>query len=235
MSHPSKTEVAAAVPARVEHLESRRLFAAPFSDADLAGDVVLITESERATIQPRGNLQIPAGTLTTTDGVDHAVNGNYIVRTDGIIGVSLSALDLDQQGFDGWLNSSKDVAIGINGALGPDPTPPEQQDLALILKHSLIFSPADLLGTWRIHGTHASGSLAFDGTGKVIGGEITSGSAQPAAITGGTYIISQQGDVSVTVTTGSGTTALALRGTLNNSKDVLGRRAIRPRATWISR
>jgi Ca2+-binding RTX toxin-like protein len=198
-----------------EALESRRLLAVSFTDADIAGTYELAGEGGRGTI-----VADAAGNITGGDigGLFDITGGEYQLRPRGDFDVTVLVEDFPSN-YLGVLNSSKDVAL-----LMDEPGDPGDSAIELALKHTGgAFAAADLAGVWNVAGAHVRGTITFAANGQITGGNLVDENGVAVAVTAGSATISAAGAVTADLTRAAASSIVpsSYSGAMNNAKNVL--------------
>src|SRR5687768_4364711 len=205
----------------LESLESRRMLAVSFGAADLAGTFSFLGEG----VSGRGSVTIDsAGNVTGGSYVDEA--GATLRFKSGVLGVTQ---DGTGSGFMktthltdpiarvvGSNNSTEDV-VALHDTEPSNTTVP----MVLLVRRATSLTNTDVAGTWRVGQV---GSIAFDSSGNVTGGNIgTAALGFEVTITGGSYAVGPGGTLSGTadVTVPDfGDMTINFNADLNRGKDV---------------
>ena len=150
---------------------------------------------------------------------------NYTVSAGGMVTVTLyipdksSASGHDTVVWNGALNASKDLFAG-DAAVSSDL---EKPTLVTMTKHTGTFALSDMYGTWNITADEMTGSLAFNGAGKITGGSFSNSGGEASVLSGSTYTVSSAGLVTANllISSSSGTQTAKLTGALDSTMDAL--------------
>lgn len=123
--------------------------------------------------------------------------------------------------FNGQMNSSKNVMI-FAGSMSTS----FKGAATFVVKRNGAFSSADGQGNWKIFITDNSdalyGTITFENSGKVTGGNWTRVWKGSGTFTGGTLSISKQGEVSGFINTSTGNNYTILGSQMSPDKDFTG-------------
>ena len=210
------------------------------SDADLSG-LWSFENSDGiyGTVRFDGQGHITGGSwVSLKDGtrgvVWNGTNGNgYGVNPDGTVDFSLTLFQTDGLGRTVATIGIKSNGVDGRGALNGsgnfvaagqtivDISNSQQTTFFVMTKETGTFSLSDLCGAWSINSGGMSGSLTFNGAGKVTGGYYSDENGA-FSIMRGTYAIGSSGGVTANLVTDEpGNTTIKLTGCLDSAMDAL--------------
>ncbi len=195
-----------------------------FNNSFMAGTWDMAGANMRGTITFNANGQITGGSFRTGEGENgNITGGTYTINALGDVTFSVNTnTDTVPNVRTGAINNSGDLII-INN---PDMASGGDPDLVMLVKRSGTYSNANMRGMWGFHGQFGQGFLAFDGAGRITGGEVTAEEGfQVVGITG-TYSVGSNGSFTLNATsarrsdTNQVMPAISWSGALNKSKNV---------------
>ncbi len=195
-----------------------------FSNADMVGTWDMAGANMRGTITLNANGQITGGSFRTGEGENGSITGGtYTIDTQGNVTFSVNT-NTDNVPVErtGAINNSGDLIIINNPELigGGDP------DLVMLVKRGGTYSNADMRGVWGFHSQFTQGWLAFDGAGRITGGQVTEEEGFDIVGITGTYSVSSNGGFTLNITsarrkdTGETLSNISWTGAMNRSKNV---------------
>jgi len=123
--------------------------------------------------------------------------------------------------FNGQMNSGRNVMI-----LGGGISTSFKGAATFAVKKDGVFSLADGQGNWKIFITDNNnamyGTITFDSSGKITGGNWDKVIKNSGTFTGGTLSISKQGEISGFINTSTGNNYSLLGGQMSSTKELIG-------------
>ena len=196
------------------------------SDADLTGKWAFDTaDGSYGSLTFDGKGGVSAGNWTSVKDKTSGTflkGSSYSVSADDQVTITLSIADKSSPGgtdtfvLTGALNASKDLFAGDQAA---DPNDLEKPTLAIMTKETSGFSLLDLFGTWNIASDGMTGSITFNGAGKLTG-SYSDYETQNGTLSG-TYTVLSTGQATATILASGSATPFKVTGYLNSMKDAL--------------
>ena len=193
------------------------------SNIDISGTWTITSYFGSGTVSLDASGLITGGSVLDSEGITITfAGGSAQVAADGSVSVTVETDDAQEPTnyFTGAINASGNVVVMTDTGR---PVASDDEELVTMVKHTGIFSNADLNGSWGFQDPYLTGSMTFNGKGQITGGDFVDSDGGQGHITGGTYTLAADGTLTGTATV-TGTVdpgPQQVAGVLNASKDIL--------------
>jgi len=193
-----------------------------FTGFDLEGDWVFPLEGV-FTVSVDHSGAVTGCSILSDKGTSGICSGTLSITSEGVVSGQIKAVNgrAYQIKFNGRMDSGKNIMSFAGGLQG------RFEGLATFaVKRDGTFSLSDGRGNWKIFVTDTQdtvyGTIMLEDSGKISGGNWSTVRKGSGTFTGGTLLISQQGDVSGLINTSAGNTYTIIGGQASSAGDFIG-------------